>query len=760
MPVENEVEPKKLTRKRKRNCGNWKRNVSKVKRQSGKAYKNCKGELQPARIVKVEGCSNPAKCPFNCTTKISQVGRQAIFDSFWALPDSEKRHFYVANVKKVPCKRKRTKAVHSRKPYNFNYYFNFMQEDVSVCQQFFNNTLNVSEGRVYYYFSKNKDKPTITPSAPRHGKHPKKTLSNEQKQEIRDHINKFPVVESHYCRHNTNKNYLYQGLNLATMYRLYVEESDNPAKISAYRNIFNFEFNLSFFRPKKDRCDKCMAFELLTVPTEDESNGHNNHVIRKKNAAAERKKDREIPQTIHDERKSAIVDFDMENVFQLPITNASIAYYCRKFSLLSFTAVINKTVYNAMWNESLCGREGTHIANALIKVLNRITQDHPFLEYLTLWSDSCVPQNRNSLISAAIQRFLDSSVSRLEQIDQKFSEAGHSQVQPVDNAHSVIEKSLRHKFIYSPPALVEEIRKIPEGKLKFVVIEMEEVDYLDYQLLAHAYNYTVVPYTKVKQITYKKHQSKLWIKYDFPQDPIEKFITLKPSKSADIEGPLNLELLSKLSSHKIDDIRSMFGIMPDSDKLFYESIFAKALIVDTGMTNDVRTLKQPNRKRKSSLPSDLDSNPTKIKKPDLQNKSKSKNHFVNSNLKQLSQKTSVDNPIVAESITPKQHRNIGSRSFLAFDGLSSTTQLNVRTRPNILSRQITRTSNFKNDPKGNNNILYLRNHLNEPSIFQLVTAFQEPVINIRHTDKNDFEDSKRTSVRKRKSPAFLSDFKL
>lgn len=589
-----EDEPKKLTRKRKRNPAKWKRNVSKTSRQSGQAYKNCRGDIQPARGVKVKGCSNPNRCTFKCMTKISQVGRQTIFDSFWALNDAEKRHFYVANVKKSRCAQQCTKAVPSQKSHNFSYYFNYMDDDVEVCQQFFFNTLNISPGRVYYYFGKNKNKPTITPGAPRHGKHTKKVLSAEQKQGIRDHINRFPVVESHYCRQNTNKNYLYQGLNLSTMYRLYVEETDNPAKISAYRNIFNYEFNLAFFCPKKDRCDKCMSFELLTSPTEEQQDGHNLHVIFKTNAAAERKKDRDILPVIHKQRKSGIVSDDMENIFQLPITNASIAYYSRKFSVFSFTAVINKTVYNAMWNEALCGREGTHIANALIKLLTRITQDNPDLEHLTIWSDSCVPQNRNSLVSAAIQRFIDSSVSSIEHIDQKFSEAGHSQIQEVDTAHSVIEKFLRRKFIYSPPALVAEIKKIPDGKLNFVVVEMEECDYLDYNLLAHASNYSVVPYTKVKQITYKKNQSNIWIKFDFPDGFIEKPINLKPRKITDIQGSLKLDLTSKLSTLKIADIENMFKIMPETDRLYYENLFAKARIEYLENTENVTADKHNN----------------------------------------------------------------------------------------------------------------------------------------------------------------------
>lgn len=67
----------------------------------------------------------------------------------------------------------------------------------------------------------------------------------------------------------------------------------------------------------------------------------------------------------------------MENVFQLPITNALNVF-------LNFTAAVNRTGYNVMWNESLCGRKGTHIANALINVLQRITLDNPLLEHLTL----------------------------------------------------------------------------------------------------------------------------------------------------------------------------------------------------------------------------------------------------------------------------------------------------------------------------------------------------------------------------------------
>lgn len=223
-----DVQPteKKLTRKRKRDPTKWKSNIAKVNRQSGKPYITKKGDKRPGKFV-----NNELICPFQCMAKIDESGRQTIYDSYWGLNDSEKRHFYASNIKRAPCVRKRTKAETSQKSYSLNYYFNYMKTDIRVCQQFFINTLNVNKGRVYYFFSKSEGRPTVTPGLLTHGKHTKKVLSEAGKQEVRDHINKFPTMESHYCRENTKKQYLDQGLNLSQMYRLYATETDNPVKL-------------------------------------------------------------------------------------------------------------------------------------------------------------------------------------------------------------------------------------------------------------------------------------------------------------------------------------------------------------------------------------------------------------------------------------------------------------------------------------------------------------------------------------------------
>ena len=82
---------------------------------------------------------------------------------------------------------------------------------------------------------------------------------------IRSHIKSFELVESHYVRKEIQRQYLPQGLNLAKMYRLYTDwckENDRtPAKQWLYEQIFNEDFNLGFFRPKKDLCDMCETFK-------------------------------------------------------------------------------------------------------------------------------------------------------------------------------------------------------------------------------------------------------------------------------------------------------------------------------------------------------------------------------------------------------------------------------------------------------------------------------------------------------------------
>ena len=74
-----------------------------------------------------------------------------------------------------------------------------------------------------------------------------KNLQQNSKQIVRDQINLFPRIETHFCRKKTNKEHMEGSLNIDKqydLYKLYCDENDYaPVKEHMYRYIFNDEFN-------------------------------------------------------------------------------------------------------------------------------------------------------------------------------------------------------------------------------------------------------------------------------------------------------------------------------------------------------------------------------------------------------------------------------------------------------------------------------------------------------------------------------------
>ena len=92
----------------------------------------------------------------------------------------------------------------------------------------------------------------------KHNNRPKKEVPEAVKESAREHIRSFPTIDSHYCRSNSNRKYLEEGLSLKEMYRMYkkfMTENQKTPVVSQYMysTIFNTEFNYGYFVPKKDR---------------------------------------------------------------------------------------------------------------------------------------------------------------------------------------------------------------------------------------------------------------------------------------------------------------------------------------------------------------------------------------------------------------------------------------------------------------------------------------------------------------------------
>lgn len=79
----------KSTRKRKANQKDWKKNISKRLRQSGKEYKSCRGQAVRARALR-RNCVN---CRFKCLDNFSEKEAALFHNEFWTKTDDAEGHF-------------------------------------------------------------------------------------------------------------------------------------------------------------------------------------------------------------------------------------------------------------------------------------------------------------------------------------------------------------------------------------------------------------------------------------------------------------------------------------------------------------------------------------------------------------------------------------------------------------------------------------------------------------------------------------------
>jgi len=155
-------------------------------------------------------------------------------------------------------------------------------------------TLAISSRMIFTTIHKNNDGILEQDKRGRHGNYGN-AVDEEIKNGMRLHIKSFPTTPSHYCRANSSKQFIDGSLNIALMYRLYVEkcksENNSYGKQSYYTTIFNQEFNISFHRPKKDLCMTCESYKNANdndkVVEEDKYRKHQEKTLSRKEKDAD-----------------------------------------------------------------------------------------------------------------------------------------------------------------------------------------------------------------------------------------------------------------------------------------------------------------------------------------------------------------------------------------------------------------------------------------------------------------------------------------
>ena len=184
-----------------------------------------------------------------------------------------------------------------------------------------------------------------------------------------DHINSFPGVPlvGHYCRKGSKKHFLAHDLNIKRLYIDMCNAKCIPAvKQGTYRHIFCENFNVSFYKPKKDQCSLCAKYlrhkksDSLTdeLKMEYAENQKRKVVARNEKEKAKQKA----------KKKDCVATFDLQAVLITPCSLVSELYYSLSYVVTIFTIfqLADKHVFCHILDETHSNRDSCEIAIYLL----------------------------------------------------------------------------------------------------------------------------------------------------------------------------------------------------------------------------------------------------------------------------------------------------------------------------------------------------------------------------------------------------------
>ncbi|CAH2102382.1 unnamed protein product [Euphydryas editha] len=482
------IDIEKKSKKRVRKPLKWKSKVAKQLRNSGKAYlSQSKSKKQvPERKV---GPPCGEKCRLKCKDKIDEVSRQQIFDAYWGLGNLERQREFVVRHSQQIKPKYRYSSTQNFRALNTAFYFEVNESKIRVCKPFFKSTLDLSHKAIKTALSKKTESGVIQADfRGRHDNHP--TIDPQIKQSVKDFINSIPRIESHYLRAQTTREFISSDKSLADIYRDYKrlrERDELPvATSSTFNRIFNTEFNISFFVPKKDQCDLCERFKNSDDKEKRKLiQEYEEHLKEKTLARTEKENDKN--------RKdgTVVAVYDLQAVLQIPKGQISLFFYKSRINCLNFTIsdLRAKDVICYFWDETEGKRGAVEIGSCILDYIKSQVDQNPNKEIdVIFYSDNCGGQQKNKFLLSAYAYAVNKLT--VKSITHKFLIRGHSQNEG-DNVHSVIEKQIK-RYLQSGPIYIPEQYKTlivtakKTGK-PYKVVEMTHSKFYDMKALQESW---------------------------------------------------------------------------------------------------------------------------------------------------------------------------------------------------------------------------------------------------------------------------------
>lgn len=522
----NELEENSYVKKSKKRVARveeWLSNKAKKLRNTGKSYisRSKTKKIIPARSLKPP-CGD--KCKMECSTKIHEDCRKKIFANYWGLGDITLQRNFINSSTKAIVPAFRFSGKEKPRGYNNAYYFDVDNEKIRVCKKFFMNTLDINDRVIRTVFQKRDLGFIEIEKRGKHGNH--KKVDESIKQAVRDHINSIPRIDSHYIRKNSSREYIDGGKCLADLHADYkaqcLEQGVSAAHYEMYSKIFNYEFNISFFIPKKDRCELCVSYENATGSAKEE--------LQEKYMLHQEEKNLSRIEKESDKNKACndyiVAVYDLQAVLQTPREDVSVFYYKSKLNNFNFTiSEIGSPDHTEcyLWHEGEANRGADEIGSCVLNFIDKVMENYAGsgIEFV-FYSDNCCGQQKNKFIFS-MYIFTLMKHSKIKSITHKYLITGHTQNEG-DSVHSVIEKAIKKNLrsgpIYVPSQYAQIIRNAKKKGNPYRVNEMSFREFYSMKSLSETIGFnsknfktSEIKVLKVVQGEFKK----VYYKYSFKE---------------------------------------------------------------------------------------------------------------------------------------------------------------------------------------------------------------------------------------------------
>lgn len=578
--------PLKKGRKRQRNEDKWKRNIDKKLRNKGQLYES---HCASKKMRKERQMKSPCKetCKLKCSSKFNDENRKELFSGFWELGDIERQRQFISNsMQTIQPKYRYIRQGGIRSPRNNNnaFYFILKEQKVRVCKLFFKNTLDINDRPIRTVLEKqNKIVNTLLEGDRRgkHGKHVK--LDDNIRDGIIKHISSIPKIESHYARADTSKHFIDGSRSIADIHRDYVadcKEKNIPfGNYVLFYRIFTQKFNISFFQPKKDLCDTCVAYNNAIGEDKNElKNNYEEHLVEKDLSRTEKQLDKEKSNLI-------LAVYDLQAVMPLPKGDVSTFYYRSKLNVLNFTIYdMQKNIADCyVWDESNGHRGVNELGTCIWKYLEMKSDKNE--GDVIFYSDNCPGQNKNKFILAlylhAVRQF-----KNIKTITHKYLIKGHTQNEG-DSVHSLIErqckKQLKSGPIYTPEAFVSIIRTAKKTGEPYHVHELCYEDFYDIKSLCTQIGVNITVNTENEAVKFmsikimkveKQSPSSIFYKTSYSQAEFKEAIVIRRKKTVAVELKKEFSAKPGISEKKKEDLLYLVkkNCIPSFYKPYYEQL--------------------------------------------------------------------------------------------------------------------------------------------------------------------------------------------